>query len=124
MSSAPPSSSAPFAVPVWLDRLASVGWRLLAISALGIVLALIAIQLATVTAAVVLSLVVAAPMVPMTTRLRERGLSRSVASAAASGVVLAIFLVVIGLLIVAFLPYLREIVELVDAAARATSAAG
>ena len=118
MSSAPPSSSTPFAVPVWLDRLASVGWRLLAISALGFVLAQIAILLATVTAALVLSLVVAAPMVPLTIRLRERGLSRSVASAAASGVVLVIFLVVLGLVIVAFVPYLRAIVDLVTSGAR------
>ena len=117
MSIAPPSSPAPFAIPVWLDRLAAVGWRILAISALGLVLALLAIQLATVTVAIVLSLVVAAPMVPMTVRLRERGLSRSIASAVASGVVLAIFLVVLILVIVAFLPYLRAIVDLVASGA-------
>ena len=39
---APPSTSRP-AVPVWLDRLAAIGWRVIAVSALGIVIAAIAV---------------------------------------------------------------------------------
>ena len=118
MTPAPPSSSAPFAIPVWLDRLAAVGWRILAISALGVVLALLAIQLAIVTAAVILSLIVAAPFVPTIARLRGRGLSRSVASAAACAVALVAVLVILVLLVAAFLPYLRDIFKLVTEGAQ------
>ena len=56
MTPAPPSITRP-AVPVWLDRLAAIGWRVIAVSALGIVIAAIAGVLASVTAAVLLALV-------------------------------------------------------------------
>jgi predicted PurR-regulated permease PerM len=99
-------------VPVWLDRLTAIGWRVLAVSALGIVIVAIALILGTVTASVLLALVVAAPLVPVVARLRARGLNRSIASAITCLAGLAGLLVVVVLIVVAFLPYLREIVRL------------
>ena len=42
MTTAPPSVPRPV-VPVWLDRLTAIGWRVLAVSALGIVIVAIAL---------------------------------------------------------------------------------
>ena len=112
MTAAPPSASRP-AVPVWLDRMAAIGWRVLVTSALGLVLAAIAGVLADVTMGIILSLVVAAPLVPTVERLRRRGLSRSLASAAACVAGLIGLVVVVALMIGAFLPYLRELIDLV-----------
>ena len=98
-------------MPVWLDRLAAIGWRVIAVSALGIVIAAIAGVLASVTAAVLLALVVAAPLVPTVAALRARGLSRSLASAAACGAGLLVLLVVVVLLGAAFLPYVRDLLR-------------
>ena len=112
MTAAPPSASRP-AVPVWLDRMAAIGWRVLVTSALGLVIALIAGILADVTMGIILALVVAAPLVPTVERLRRRGMSRSLASAAACVAGLLGLVVVVALMVGAFLPYLRELIDLV-----------
>ena len=77
-------------MPVWLDRLASVGWRVLVTAGLGLVLIALTIVLSTVTASVLLALVVAAPLAPTVRGLRARGLSRAIASAVACGVGLVV----------------------------------
>ncbi len=115
MTAAPPPSASRPAVPVWLDRMAAIGWRVLVTSALGLVLVAIAGVLADVTMGIILSLVVAAPLVPTVERLRRRGLSRSLASAAACVGGLIGLVVVVALMIGAFLPYLRELIDLVTA---------
>jgi predicted PurR-regulated permease PerM len=101
-------------VPVWLDRLASVGWRILAIAGLGLVLVALTIVLSTVTASVLLALVVAAPLAPTVRGLRARGLSRAIASAVACGVGFLIFALGLILVIVSVVPWLRQIVDAVS----------
>jgi predicted PurR-regulated permease PerM len=68
-------------VPPWLQKLAAVGWRLLAIVALGLVLVAIALELGSATAATLVALVLAAALAPTARRLRARGMSRTAAAA-------------------------------------------
>ena len=69
-------------VPGWLERLAAVGWRLLATIALGLVLLWIAVLLGTVTASILVAAIVAATFAPFVLALRDRGWSRIKAAAA------------------------------------------
>jgi predicted PurR-regulated permease PerM len=115
VTAAPPAAPRTPTVPVWLDRLASVGWRVLVTAGLGLVLIALTIVLSTVTASVLLALVVAAPLAPTVRGLRARGLSRAIASAVACGVGLAVFALALILLIVSVVPYLRQIVAAVSA---------
>lgn len=101
-------------MPVWLDRLAAVGWRVLATAGFGLVLIGLTIVLSTVTASILLALVVAAPLAPTVRGLRARGLSRAIASAVACGVGLVVFSLALILLIVSVVPYLRQIVAAVS----------
>jgi predicted PurR-regulated permease PerM len=68
-------------VPPWLVKLAAVGWRVLAVVALGLVLVAIAIELGTATAATLVALVLAAGLAPTARRLRARGMSPTRAAA-------------------------------------------
>jgi predicted PurR-regulated permease PerM len=70
-------------VPAWLDVLAAVAWRVLATVALGLVLLFIAGTLATVTASILVALIVAAALAPLVQALRARGLGASLAAAIA-----------------------------------------
>jgi predicted PurR-regulated permease PerM len=63
-------------VPGWLIRLAAIGWRLLAATALGLVLIYICIVLSTVTASILVAAIVAATFAPYVLALRNRGWSR------------------------------------------------
>ncbi len=114
MTAAPPPAPRPASVPVWLDRLAAVGWRVLASAGFGLVLIVLTIVLSTVTASVLLALVVAAPLAPTVRGLRARGLSRAIASAVACSIGLVVFALVLILLIVSVVPYVREIVAAVS----------
>ena len=58
-------------VPGWLVRLAAIGWRLLATILLGLVLLFIALELATVTASILLAAIVAATFAPYVLTLRQ-----------------------------------------------------
>ncbi len=79
---APPTSDASRLVPGWLERLAAVGWRVLATIALGLVLIWIAVLLGTVTASILVAAIVAATFAPFVLTLRRRGWSRIKAAAA------------------------------------------
>ena len=85
---APPAGTAPPTgtdlVPGWLQRLAAVGWRLVAAILLGLVLLAIAVKLGTVTASILIAAIVAATFAPYVLALRRRGWSRIKAAAAAS----------------------------------------
>ena len=101
-------------MPVWLDRLSAIGWRVLVTAGLGLVVLAMTIVLSTVTASVLLALVVAAPLAPTVKGLRARGLSRAIASAIACGAGIVVFAVAILLLIVSVVPYLRQIIGAVS----------
>jgi predicted PurR-regulated permease PerM len=66
-------------VPSWLERLAALGWRVLAIVAMGVVLLGIAVSLPTATATTLLALVLAASLSPTVAGLRRR-FSRTIAA--------------------------------------------
>ena len=65
-----PDEAARRLVPPWLEKLAAVGWRVLAVVALGLVLVAIAVELGTATAATLVALVLAAALAPTARRLR------------------------------------------------------
>jgi predicted PurR-regulated permease PerM len=102
-------------VPGWLERLAAIGWRLLATVLLGLVLLYIAVVLGTVTASILIAGIIAATFAPYVLALRGRGWSRIKAAAAvflAAALVIVATFILIG---VAFLPYVSQVVNSVEA---------
>jgi len=101
-------------IPDWLANLASLGWRLLAIAGMAAVVWLLAQLLWTVTSALAVAIVVAALFAPWTLALRNRGRSRTMAAAIVwAGAIVAVAAVV-GLLVLAFLPYVTGILGRLD----------
>jgi predicted PurR-regulated permease PerM len=101
-------------VPEWLDNLASLSWRALAVAGLAVVLWFLATLLWTVTASVAVAIIVSAVFAPYVLRLRAGGRSRN----AAALIVWATAILVIGgvllLLGLAFLPYVVELATWID----------
>ena len=106
------SESAGTQAPAWLRRTGAISWRLLAIAGLGAFLIWLAFLLGTVTASVLLSLIVAAAFAPMVKRLVDRGWSRTKAAAATTATAL---LVVVGVFVLLALALLPEIASVVTA---------
>jgi predicted PurR-regulated permease PerM len=100
--------------PDWLVNLAALGWRVLVTAILAIVLLAIAWQLATVTASVLVAVIIAATFAPFALALRDRGWSRT----AAAGVVTIGAVVVLGatvvLILLAFAPYVGDIQQAIE----------
>ena len=67
-------------VPEWLDNLAALGWRVLAVAALAVVRWFLATLLWTVTASIAVAIIVSAVFAPFVLRLRARGRSRTAAA--------------------------------------------
>jgi predicted PurR-regulated permease PerM len=109
-------------VPGWLERLAAVGWRVLVTIALAVVLIYIAVLLSTVTASVLIALIVAATFAPYTSNLRDRGWSRTKAAGVVSLVALLVLTATLTLLAVAFLPYVAEVIRALQAGGDAVAA--
>jgi predicted PurR-regulated permease PerM len=108
-------SAAAGLVPPWLERLAAVAWRALAVIAMGAVLIAIAVSLASATAATLVALILAAALAPTVRRLRAAGRSPTVAAAVAC---VAGGIVIVGgalVLLLALLPDLRAIAGAVAA---------
>jgi putative heme transporter len=97
-------------VPGWLHRAAAISWRLLAIAGLAAVLVWLAFLLGTVTASVLLALIVAATFAPLVRRLRARGWSRTRAAASVTAAALLVGVGALLLLTLAFLPDLAAMV--------------
>jgi predicted PurR-regulated permease PerM len=103
LSDDPPPGRAPTLVPLWLDRLAQWGWRVLTvIGALGLVIVAL-LQVPIVTMPAILAGVLAATLRPVMQRLRAAGLSLTASAAGATvgsatvvGVVLAFTVVSIA----------------------------
>src|SRR6478752_873101 len=98
-------------VPGWLERLAAIGWRLLATIALGLVLLWIAVLLGTVTASILVAAIVAATFAPFVLALRDRGWSRIKAAAAVFVGAMLVILATLVVIVLAFLPGIQSAVE-------------
>jgi putative heme transporter len=108
----PPDAAGAELVPGWLVRLGAVGWRVLASVALLVVIALVAIHLATVTGAILVGFVVTATVYPLVQHLRDqRGWPRAQAAGAVSVLALIVVVVAIVLIALAFIPYVADIVR-------------
>jgi putative heme transporter len=103
-------------VPGWLIRAAAVGWRVLVTIALGLAIVFILDLISTVTASVLLAGIVAATFAPFVLTLRSRGWSRIKAAAAVFvGAGLVIF-ATIGIITLAFIPYITQVIDAITAA--------
>ena len=112
-----PATIAPDAlVPPWLSRLAAAGWRVLVSIAFALVLGWLAIQLGPVSAAIVVALIIAATFAPYVAALRARGWSRIRAAAAVTVSAFAVLGVGLALLTAAFLPYIFDVANAIQAA--------
>ena len=103
------ASSGGSLVPRWLERLASFGWRVLAVVALGFVLMTVAVELATVTASVIVALIAAVALAPVVFGLRRRGAGSTRAAAFACLLALVVLALAIVLVAVAFVPHLPAV---------------
>lgn len=101
-------------VPGWLRRLGTYGWRVLVLLALGGVLIWLGFLLATVTASVIVALIVAAAFVPLGRRLRARGWSATAGAAAVTGAAVFVAVALIALVVLAFIPYVPDIVQALE----------
>jgi predicted PurR-regulated permease PerM len=100
-------------VPAWLARLGAVGWRLLAVVGLALVLGRVAIELSSVTAGVLVALIVGAALTPTVLGLRARGVSPTLAAAIACLAGLAILAAAVALIFIALFPHVREVADAV-----------
>jgi putative heme transporter len=105
--SATPSSAI---APLALRRAGAISWRIVVVVALLGIVVWLAYVLRTVTASILISLIVAATFAPLTRRLRSRGWSRAKASAVVTFSAVLLAGAVIALVILAFLPYGSEMV--------------
>lgn len=112
-------------VPPWLRRLGAYSWRFLVLLAVGGMLVWLAFLMSTVTASVVVALIVAATFVPLGRRLRARGWSSTLSAAAVTGAAVVVAGILIVLLALAFIPYVPTLVTaLREAAASLTDELG
>jgi putative heme transporter len=102
-------------VPDWLENLAALSWRIVAVVAFAVVAWYLGQLVWTVTASIAVAIVVSAVFAPFVLRLRDGGRSRN----AAAGIVWVLaILVVVGILLLlalAFLPHVAELVTRLSA---------
>ena len=96
-------------VPPWLRNAAAIGWRVVVSVLLGAVVIGVATALSTVTASVLIAVIVAATFAPFVLGLRNRGWSRTAAAAAVTVGAVVIVLGTLLLITLAFVPYLPEV---------------
>jgi putative heme transporter len=101
-------------VPLWFDRLAANGWRVLVSVAFGLVIASVAIALSTVTASLLVALIAAAALAPTVRGLRARGISPTPAAAIACVAGLAVLIVAIVVMAIAIGPYAKDVVVAIE----------
>jgi predicted PurR-regulated permease PerM len=99
----------PHMVPVWLHRAGAFAWRFLAIAAFTAVLISVAFLLGTVTASILVALMIAAIFAPMTRRLRASGWSRTKAAAAVTGAAFLVAIAALVVLVILVMPELRDL---------------
>ena len=109
-----PSPATRELVPDWLDHLAGLAWRVLAIVVLGLVLVWLAGVLGTVTASILVALIVAATFAPYVLGLRNRGWSRLKAAAAVFLGAAAVIGITLLLIALSFAPYVPQVIDFVQ----------
>jgi predicted PurR-regulated permease PerM len=102
-------------VPGWLQRLAAIGWRLLAAIILGLVLLAIVAQLWVVTASILVAAIIAATFAPYVLDLRQRGWSRVKAAAAVFLGAAFVIVATLILIAIAFIPYVQPVLDAISA---------
>jgi predicted PurR-regulated permease PerM len=110
----PEAAPAPSIVPLPLLRAGAIAWRLLAVVGLLAILVWLAFLLGTVTASILVALIVGATFAPVTRSLRARGWSRAKAAAVVTTAAVLLAGIVIALVILAFLPYVDDILTAVE----------
>jgi len=110
-----PLSSAVALVPDWLDNLAALSWRVIAIVAFVVVGWYLLESIWTVTASVAVAIVVAAVFAPFVLRLRDRGRSRGSAALIVWGLAILVIGGLLLLLVIAFLPYVVDLLSKIQA---------
>ena len=108
--SAPATPERDGLVPGWLERVAAVGWRLLAALLLAVVLLRIALVLSNVTISILIAAIVAATFAPFVLALRDRGWSRIKSAAAVFLGAAVVIIATLAVIAIAFLPYIAAVV--------------
>ena len=106
--------------PEWLVNLSALGWRVLVVAVLLAVVVAAATRLITVTASVLLALLIAASVDPLMTRLRARGWSVAKAAGVVTAAVVGAVTLALIVLALAFIPVLVQMVQEVNAGIEAT----
>lgn len=106
-----PQQRPPRLVPAWLENLAALGWRVLAIAGFALLLAYMASLIWNVIAAIGLAIVVAVVLAPLVLRLRDGGRSRAAAAGITWIVAIGAVLGLLALLAVALVPYLADLLD-------------
>ena len=104
-------------VPPPLHRAGAIAWRVLVVVALLAIVIWLAFLLGTVTASILVALIVGATFAPVTRGLRARGWSRAKASAVVTVSAVLVAGAVITLVVLAFVPYAGQIATFVEAGA-------
>ena len=102
-------------VPPWLVHLAALGWRFLVALAFGLVLVALAITLGTVSASVVVAVIIAATFAPYVHALRERGWASTKSAGVVCLAALGIFVGALILVVLALVPSIAAVVSAIDA---------
>ncbi len=100
---------APALVPPPLHRAGAIAWRVLVVVALLAIVIWLSFLLGTVTASILVALIVGATFAPVTRGLRARGWSKAKASAVVTVSAVLVAGAVITLVILAFVPYAGQI---------------
>ena len=98
-------------MPRWLERAGALSWRIAVLIGLGAVLTWLAFTLGTVTASVIVALIVAATFAPLGQGLRRRGWSGTASAAAVTGAAVLVGGLLLLLLALAFAPYIPTLVS-------------
>jgi predicted PurR-regulated permease PerM len=98
-------------VPSWLENLAALGWRVLAIVGFALLVWYLGTLIWNVVAAIGLAIIVAVILAPLVLRLRASGRSRAGAAGIAWVVTIGAVLGLFVLLVVGLLPYLADVVD-------------
>ncbi len=110
-----PATGSSALVPDWLINLAALGWRALAIAGLVLVFGFVGMLLWTITASIIVAIVISAVFAPLVLRLRSQGRSRTASAGIAWVAAIAVIVGMLLLLGIAFLPFVVELVTRVDA---------
>jgi predicted PurR-regulated permease PerM len=102
-------------VPRWLSNVAELSWRLLVVLALAIVLVAAARLVGSVSASIIVAILIAAAVSPFALALRGRGWGRSQAAGVVTLVVLLAGVAILVVAILALIPEIPEIAAAVDA---------